>query len=288
MNLGDEMIVGGHMSIGEGFSKIPERASKIGLKSAQVFTKNQRQWISKPLNKTDVEEYIENMKKYNIVITVAHASYLINLAAPEEDKWNKSIESMVHELERCSTLKIPYLIFHPGAHMGKGENFGLNRIVEAIDKIIEKSEIKDVNITLETTAGQGSNLGYKFEHLQYIIENVSDESRINVCLDTCHIFAAGYELRSKNGYDETMGKFENIIGFKKLVAVHLNDSEKGLGSRVDRHAQIGYGYIGREGFKNILSDNKFNNIPLILETPGGEPLYPQDIKVIKEILGDGL
>ncbi len=280
------MIIGGHMSIGGGFANIPERAHTIGLKSAQVFTKNQRQWISRPLNMDDVQLYLENMKKFNLEITVAHASYLVNLAAPEDENWEKSINSMVHEMERCSALKIPYLIFHPGAHMGKGEKFGLDRIVKALDKIIEKSDIKNVDITLETTAGQGTNLGYKFEQLQYIMEKVSDEKRIKVCLDTCHIFAAGYELRSTKGYEETMQKFDETIGFKKLVTVHLNDSEKALGSRVDRHAQIGYGYIGREGFKNILMDRRFSNIPLILETPGGELLYPQDIKVIKEIMGE--
>jgi deoxyribonuclease-4 len=277
------MKIGGHMSISGGFSGIPERAKSIGLNCAQVFTKNQRQWISKPLNMDDVILFQDNSKKYGLLITVAHASYLVNLAAPDNENWEKSIKSMVHEMERCSQLKIPYLIFHPGAHMGKGEDFGLNRIVDAIDKIIELSEVKDVNITLETTAGQGTNLGYKFEHLNYIIEKVSDEKRVNVCMDTCHIFAAGYELRSEKGYENTMNEFQNKIGFEKLVAVHLNDSEKALGSRVDRHAQIGYGYIGRQGFKNILLDKRFQDVPFILETPGGEELYPQDLNVIKEI-----
>lgn len=282
------MIIGGHMSIGEGFSKVPERASAIGLNSAQVFTKNQRQWISRPLDENDVKLYLENMSRYGIVITVAHASYLVNLAAPDEEKWEKSIKSMIHEMERCSKLHIPYLIFHPGAHMGKGEEYGLRRIVDAIDRIIDESDVNDVNITLETTAGQGSNLGYRFEHLEYIIENVSDAEKVNVCLDTCHIFAAGYELRSEKGYNTTMNEFQEKIGFDKLVAVHLNDSEKALGSRVDRHAQIGMGYIGKQGFRNILSDRRFKKIPLILETPGGEELYPQDLKVLREIAGSDL
>ncbi|MGB9814560.1 MAG: deoxyribonuclease IV [Thermoplasmata archaeon] len=279
------MIIGGHMSIGEGFSKIPERASSIGLNSAQVFTKNQRQWISKPLDREDVKSYLINKDRFGLLITVAHASYLVNLAAPDDEKWEKSIKSMEHEMERCSELKIPYLIFHPGAHMGKGEDYGLKRIIDAIDRILDESNVKDVNITLETTAGQGTNLGYRFEQIAYIIDHVSDHKRVNVCMDTCHIFAAGYELRSERGYNKTMDEFEEKIGFKNLVAVHLNDSERALGSRVDRHAQIGYGYIGREGFKNILSDKRFEKIPLILETPGGEELYPQDLKVIKEIMG---
>jgi len=283
MNSGDNMIIGGHMSISGGFKEAPERANKIGLNSMQVFTKNQRQWIAKPLDMNDVNEYKENMKKFGIRITVAHASYLVNLAAPADENFKKSVDSMVHELERCDALDIPYLIFHPGAHMGKGESFGLKRVVQGLDEIISRFNGK-AKITIETTAGQGSNLGYKFEQIQYMIENVSDKDKVRVCMDTCHIFAAGYELRSRDGYEKTMENFENTIGFKNLVVVHLNDSEKALGSRVDRHAQIGYGYIGKQGMKNILFDKRFQEIPLILETPGGEELYPQDLRIINEIL----
>ena len=283
MNSGDNMIIGGHMSISGGFREAPERANKIGLNSMQVFTKNQRQWIAKPLDMDDVNEYKENMKKFGIRITVAHASYLVNLAAPADENFKKSVDSMVHELERCDALDIPYLIFHPGAHLGKGESFGLKKIVQGLDEIISRFNGK-AKLTIETTAGQGSNLGYKFEQIQYMIENVSDKDKVRVCMDTCHIFAAGYELRSRNGYEKTMEEFENTIGFKNLVAVHLNDSEKALGSRVDRHAQIGFGYIGKQGMKNILFDKRFQEIPLILETPGGEELYPQDLRIINEIL----
>ncbi|MGC8672334.1 MAG: deoxyribonuclease IV [Thermoplasmata archaeon] len=281
------LIIGGHMSIGGGFSDVPARARSIGLDAMQVFTKNQRQWISKPLNMDDVHHYIDNMKKYGIRITVAHASYLVNLAAPEQDKFQKSVESMVHELQRCDTLQIPYLIFHPGAHMGEGEKAGLKRVVEGLDLIIEKMEGINAKITIETTAGQGTNLGYKFEQIASIMDNISDRSKVKVCMDTCHIFAAGYELRSKEGYEKTMEEFSRTIGFENLVAVHLNDSEKALGSRVDRHAQIGYGYIGKEGFRNLLNDKRFQNVPLILETPGGEALYPQDLKMIESILKGG-
>ncbi len=279
------MIIGGHMSISGGFREAPERANKIGLNSMQVFTKNQRQWIAKPLDIDDVNEYKKNMKSFGIKITVAHASYLVNLAAPADENFKKSIDSMVHELERCDTLNIPYLIFHPGAHMGKGESYGLKRIVQGMDEIISRFKGK-AKITIETTAGQGSNLGYKFEQIQYMLDNVSDKDMVKVCMDTCHIFAAGYELRSKNGYEKTMEEFDNKIGFKNLVAVHLNDSEKALGTRVDRHAQIGFGYIGKQGIKNILFDKRFSEIPLILETPGGEDLYPQDLRIINEILSE--
>ncbi len=285
MNSGDNMIIGGHMSISGGFREAPERANKIGLNSMQVFTKNQRQWIAKPLDIDDVNEYKENMKSFGIKITVAHASYLVNLAAPADENFKKSIDSMVHELERCDTLDIPYLIFHPGAHMGKGESYGLKRIVQGMDEIISRFKGK-AKITIETTAGQGSNLGYKFEQIQYMLDNVSDKDMVKVCMDTCHIFAAGYELRSKNGYEKTMEEFDNKIGFKNLVAVHLNDSEKALGTRVDRHAQIGFGYIGKQGIKNILFDKRFSEIPFILETPGGEDLYPQDLRIINEILSE--
>ncbi|MGC8662985.1 MAG: deoxyribonuclease IV [Thermoplasmata archaeon] len=278
------MIIGGHMSIGGGFSDAPLRARNIGLDAMQVFTKNQRQWIAKPLNMDDVLAYIENIRKFNIKITVAHASYLINLAAPDQEKFQKSVDSMIHELQRCDKLHIPYLIFHPGAHMGEGEKAGLKKIVEGIDKIIEKIDDIRAKITIETTAGQGTNLGYKFEQIGFILDNISDKLKVKICMDTCHVFAAGYELRSKEGYERTMHEFDEKIGFENLVAVHLNDSEKALGSRVDRHAQIGQGYIGREGIGNILKDKRFQSLPLILETPGGEALYSEDLKVIKEII----
>jgi len=281
------MIIGGHMSIGGGFRDAPARARDIGLDAMQVFTKNQRQWIAKPLNMEDVHGYMENMKKYDIKITVAHASYLVNLAAPDDEKFKKSIDSMLHELQRCDILNIPYLVFHPGAHMGKGEKEGLKRIVDGLNSIIDKMENINARIAIETTAGQGTNLGYKFDHIAYMLDNVSDKSKVKVCMDTCHIFAAGYELRSKEGYEKTMEEFEKMIGFENLKVVHLNDSEKSLGSRVDRHAQIGRGYIGKEGFRNILNDFRFKDIPLILETPGGEALYGEDLKMIKEILGGG-
>ncbi|MGC8646195.1 MAG: deoxyribonuclease IV [Thermoplasmata archaeon] len=279
------MIIGGHMSISGGFSDAPRRAGEIGLNAMQIFTKNQRQWIAKPIDNDEAREFIKNSKKYGIIETVAHASYLINLATEDVEKFEKSISSMIHESQRSSMLGIRYLVFHPGAHMGKGESYGLRRIVEGIDRIIENLP-PDVYVTIETTAGQGSNLGYKFEHISEILSRISDEKRVRVCIDTCHIFAAGYELRSREGYEKTMEEFENLVGFKYLSVIHLNDSEKQLGSRVDRHAQIGKGYIGEMGFKNILRDQRLENIPMILETPGGELLYPEDIKVIKKILED--
>ncbi len=279
------MIIGGHMSISGGFAPVPARANKIGLNAIQIFSKNQRQWIAKSIDMDDAKSFRENLNKYGIIESVVHASYLVNIATENSEIFKKSIDSLIHEAERCSILGIKYLVFHPGAHLGKGEEYGLKRIVEGIDKIIGKLP-DNVYLTVETTAGQGTNLGYKFEHISKILSNVSDSSRLRVCIDTCHIFAAGYELRSKEGYEKTMELFDNLVGFKYLSVIHLNDSEKQFGSRIDRHAQIGKGYIGEKGFKNILKDGRFKNIPLILETPGGEDLYPEDLKVINKILED--
>ncbi len=272
-------IVGAHISISGGLENAPERGKKLGLDAIQIFTKNQRQWISKKLEKEVIEAFKNNMKKYEI-ITVAHASYLINLAANEESLWLKSKASFLEEANRCAQLNIPYLIFHPGSHNGFGEKYAIDRIAKSINETLNKSE-KTV-LLLETTAGQGTNIGYTFDQLKNIILKVDDRERVGVCIDTCHIYAAGYDI--SNNYEKVIEEVEDTIGLNKLKVIHLNDSEKGLGSKIDRHAHIGKGMIGSKGFVKILNDERLENIPFILETPQGENEYYLDLQEIKKII----
>jgi deoxyribonuclease-4 len=272
-------IVGAHISISGGIENAPERGKKLGLDAIQIFTKNQRQWISKKLEIEVIESFKNNVRKYGI-LTVAHASYLINLAAHEESLWLKSKASFLEEVNRCDQLNIPYLIFHPGSHNGFGEEYAIDKIAEAINETLNRSE--HTVLLLETTAGQGTNIGYTFDQLKNIILKVNNTERVGVCIDTCHIYAAGYDI-SKN-YEKVIEEFEATIGLNKLKVIHLNDSEKGLGSKIDRHAHIGKGMIGPKGFIKILNDERLEYIPFILETPQGENEYYLDLQEIKKII----
>jgi deoxyribonuclease-4 len=274
-----KLIVGAHVSISEGLENAPKIGKELGLDAIQIFTKNQRQWVSKALEKKVIDAFKNNMKKYNI-ITVAHASYLINLAAHDESLWLKSKTSFLEEVNRCSQLDIPYLIVHPGSHNGFGEEYGIEKIAEAINETIDKSE--HTAILLETTAGQGTNIGYKFEHLENIILKIKNKEHVGVCLDTCHIYAAGYDIA--NNYKNVMKEFDATIGLNKLKVIHLNDSDKELGSKRDRHAHIGKGKIGSKGFVPILNDERLESVPFILETPQGEEEYDIDLQEIKKII----
>ncbi|MEM3264655.1 MAG: deoxyribonuclease IV, partial [Thermoplasmata archaeon] len=257
----------------------PERGKILGLDAIQIFTKNQRQWVSKKLEKEVIESFKNSMRKYEI-LTVAHASYLINLAANEESLWLKSKASFLEEANRCDQLTIPYLIFHPGSHNGFGEEYAIDRIAKSINETLSMSG-KTV-LLLETTAGQGTNIGYTFDQLKNIILKVNDKERVGVCIDTCHIYAAGYDI--SNNYEKVIEEFEATIGLNKLKVIHLNDSEKGLGSKIDRHAHIGKGMIGSKGFVKILTDERLESIPFILETPQGENEYYLDLQEIKKII----
>ena len=238
----------------------------------QVFTKNNNQWNGKPLTDEDVANYKIAQSKSNITPVIAHDSYLINLCAVDDAILKKSREAFVDELQRCELLGIPYLNFHPGSHIGKGEEEGIKLIIESLNVAHEKTKDFRVLSVLETTAGQGSAIGYRFEHLHRIIDGVNEPERMAVCIDTCHIFAAGYDIASETGYERTMNEFGEVIGFEKLVAIHANDSKKGLGSRVDRHEHIGKGAIGRAGFRCLMRDERLATIPKIIETPKGEDL----------------
>jgi deoxyribonuclease-4 len=238
----------------------------------QVFTKNSNQWKSAPLLPKDIANYKTAESESSIHPVIAHDSYLINLCAKDPDILRKSREAFVDELQRCVLLGIPYLNFHPGAHVGAGEKDGIALIIESLNHAHEMTKGVRVKSILETTAGEGSTLGYRFEQLREIIDGVDFPDRMGVCIDTCHIFAAGYDISTEAGYAETMQLFGEIIGFENLAAIHVNDSKKPFGSRVDRHEHIGKGAIGDIGFRCLMRDSRLTNIPKILETPKGEDL----------------
>ena len=259
--------VGAHVSTSGGVFNAPINAHKIGATAFALFTKNQRQWKAKPFDSETIDKFHQNMEKFNFQPhqVLPHDSYLINLGHPEKEKREKSLNAFIDEVERCRVLGLDRLNFHPGSHLRKiSEKESLDLIVESLNIVLDKTE--GVSLVIENTAGQGSNLGYKFEHLAYIIDGIEDRSRIGVCLDTCHLFSSGYDIRTEEEYRKTMEKFDEVVGFKYLMGMHLNDSKVKLGSRVDRHHSLGKGEIGLEPFKLIMNDDRMENIPLILET----------------------
>ena len=255
------------MSIAGGAFNALVAGKEVGCATIQIFTKNNNQWNAKPLTDEEIAEFKKKQKETGIRPVVAHNSYLINVASPDKTLAKKSMEAMLIELQRCEQLGVPILVMHPGSHVGTGEKEGIKRIAEAIDWLQEKTERFKVRIALETTAGQGSNLGHRFEQIAEIIDLAEDKTRVAVCLDTCHIFAAGYDFRTESGYKKTMNEFDKTIGLKRLKAIHFNDSVKDLGSRVDRHAHIGQGKIGKTGFGFFMNDKRLEDIPKLLETP---------------------
>ena len=277
--------IGAHVSASGGVENAIKNAKEIGATAFALFTKNQRQWIAPELTPSQITLFRDLMAKegFSAGQILPHDSYLINLGHPDSDGLEKSRDSFFEEMQRCELLGLDRLNFHPGSHLKRiSEEGSLERIAESINMALERT--KGVTAVLENTAGQGSNLGYKFEHLAYIIDRVEDKSRVGVCLDTCHSFAAGYDLRTKEACDATFAEFDRIIGFKYLRGMHLNDAMRPLGSRIDRHSPMGDGEIGIECFKYIASDPRFDNIPLVLETPD-EERWAQEIAQLKEFAG---
>ena len=270
--LPDDPLIGAHQSIAGGIHLAFERAERATCRTLQVFTKNSNQWRSKPLSDEDIQNYKSAASKSTIRPVIAHSSYLINMCAVDPAILERSRAAFVDELERCEALGIPYLNFHPGAHMGAGIDDGLKRIVESLDWAHGETPGFGTKSVLETTAGMGSSLGHTFGQLRYIIDRVAQPERVAVCIDTCHIFAAGYDLRTEDAYGKTMREFDEVIGLERLVAIHANDSKKGLGSRLDRHEHIGDGAIGKKGFRYLMQDPRLRDIPKILETPKGDDL----------------
>lgn len=274
--------IGAHVSASGGVENAIKNAKEIGATAFALFTKNQRQWIAPELTPSQITLFRDLMAKegFSAGQILPHDSYLINLGHPDSDGLEKSRDSFFEEMRRCELLGLDRLNFHPGSHLKRIDEEGsLQRIAESINMALDRS--KGVTAVLENTAGQGSNLGYKFEHLAYIIDRVEDKSRVGVCLDTCHTFAAGYDLRTKEALDATFAEFDRIIGFGYLRGMHLNDAMRPLGSRIDRHSPLGDGEIGWECFRYIASDPRFDNIPLILETPD-EARWAEEIAKLKE------
>lgn len=272
--------VGVHVSAAGGVQNAPLNAIEIGARAFALFTKNQRQWQAKPLDDDQIEQFHLNMQKggFRPADVLPHDSYLINLGHPEAEKRQKSLNAFIDELDRCRQLGLVYLNFHPGSHLRLiDEGACLDLIAESLNRALEVTE--GVTAVIENTAGQGSNLGYRFEHLAHVIEGVEDKSRIGICLDTCHAFTAGYDLRTQDTYKETMQLFEDVVGFEFLKAMHLNDSKPELGKRVDRHESIGRGKLGEDPFRFIMQDERMDEMPLILETIDSA-LWPQEIQLL--------
>ena len=271
-NPSDRPLLGAHMSIAGGVHNALHAGDNIGCEAIQIFTKSSRQWAATPLTRDDVRAFKDAQTASSIHAVVAHDSYLLNLGTPDRELRQKSIAAFVDELERCEVLGIPSLIAHPGAHTGAGERMGLRTIARSLDTVHRRCPNFKVKVALEITAGQGTNLGYRFEHIRKIIDDTKESDRLRVCFDTQHAFAAGYDIRTREGYEKTFTEFDQIIGVKLLAAFHLNDSKKELACRVDRHEIIGKGHIDVEPFRFLMNDKRFFGLPMCLETPKGKDL----------------
>lgn len=276
--------IGAHVSAEGGVQNAPVNAAEIGAKAFALFTKNQRQWFSNPLSKENISKFRENCEKldYKPFQILPHDSYLINLGHPEKEPLEKSRASFLDEMRRCELLGLDRLNFHPGSHLnGFSAEECLSRIAESINITLGKT--KGVTAVIENTAGQGTNMGFTFEQIKYIIDRVEDKSRAGVCIDTCHAYTSGYDVRTEKGFKDTFRKFDEIIGFDYLKGLHLNDSKKDIGTRVDRHENIGTGFLGVETFSLFMNDSRFDDMPLILETPD-DSLWEEEIRKLYSLI----
>ncbi len=276
--------IGAHVSAGGGVELAPVNAHEIGATAFALFTKNQRQWEAKPLTKQSIDAFRNNCEKfgYKPHQILPHDSYLINLGHPEPEALQKSRNAFFDEMQRCEQLGLDRLNFHPGSHLNQiSEDQCLTTIANSINRALDKTA--GVIAVIENTAGQGSNLGFSFYQLKKIIDQVNDQSRVGVCIDTCHAYSAGYDIKTKTGFEKVFAEFEEVVGFEYLKGMHLNDTKKELGSRVDRHDSLGKGFLGLELFECIMNDPRFDGIPLILETPD-ETLWANEIQTLKNLI----
>jgi deoxyribonuclease-4 len=281
-------LLGAHMSIAGGVGNAFLEGKKVDCDAIQIFTKSSRQWASKPYSKEEVELFHINRKETGIGAVVAHDSYLLNLGSPDGALRQRSVAAFIDEFERCEILGVTNLIAHPGAHVGAGELEGIKTIAKSLDEVHRACPGYHTRITLEITAGQGSNLGYRFEQIADMIDATKQSDRLRVCFDTEHAFAAGYDIRTRDGYERTFGEFDEVIGIDRLAAFHLNDSKKEFHSRVDRHEHIGKGFIGVEAFRLLMNDKRFWGLPMCLETPKGPDLKEdrENLTLLRSLIQD--
>jgi deoxyribonuclease-4 len=282
----NKVRLGAHQSIAGGVEKALARGQEAGCDTIQIFVKSPSRWVSKPLDEENVIAFGEARATTGIWPVFAHALYLINLATPDEALWHKSLDALADDLERCERLGLPGLVIHPGSHMRSGEEAGIARIVAALDEVHGRLPGYRVQVWLEVTAGQGAHLGYAFGQLRAMLDGVKEPERLGICFDTAHAFAAGYELRTREGYDATWAEFEAVLGLDWLRAIHLNDSKRELGSRVDRHEHIGKGLLGVEPFRFLLNDPRFQGVPMTLETDKGPDLAEdrENLAVLRSLI----
>ncbi len=278
------MRFGAHVSISGGVSHAPANGVAAGCDVVQIFTKNQMQWKVRELPAAEIARFAAEQERTGVQVVCVHASYLINLGGPDAGKLERSRSNFIVEMTRADVLGIPYLVVHPGSHMGEGESIGLTRIAESLDYVFERTEDQKVKVLLESTAGQGDNLGYTFEQLATIKAKVKNRDRVGFCIDTCHIFAAGYELRTDSGYRATMTELDEMLGADQVGVIHCNDSQRELGRRRDRHAHIGEGHIGIEGFRRLVNDDRFRKASFVLETPGGPEKDIENLEVLRGLV----
>ncbi len=279
-------LIGAHMSIAGGVQNAIDSAEELGCTAIQIFVKNARRLFDKSFHAQELQSWHEKLKKSVIVKSViAHSGYLINLASPEQEKWERYIEALADELARCDQLGIRYLVLHPGSPQQMGIDWGIKRIAAAIDSLYTTGDF-EADIALETTAGTGNHIGSRFEHLAEIISRSKHSNRLAIVFDTCHTFAAGYDFTEKQGYEQVIGELEKVVELKRLVAIHFNDSKHPLGSQKDRHEHIGNGFLGNTPFKMFLMDKRFEKIPKILETPKENDWDRKNLKILWELAGE--
>ena len=280
------MLLGAHESIAGGLHLAIYRGQQADCDTVQIFNKSNNQWKAKKIKAEEIDLFFKAVEETGVGAACSHTSYLINIASPDKALSQKSYASLKEEMARCALLEIPALVLHPGSHVGSGEEAGLDRAVANINRLFDALPDSRVTLCLETTAGQGTNLGSTFEQLAYLIDGVEDKSRVGVCLDTCHIFAAGYPLSGPDNYRKTMNRFARTVGFDYLKVIHLNDSLKEFDSRRDRHEHIGRGHIGLGGFRSLMNDRRLKKIPMILETPKGEDLEEdrENLRILRSLI----
>jgi deoxyribonuclease-4 len=274
-------LLGAHVPTAGGIHLAPGHGRDIGATAIQVFTRNQRQWAARPLLAEEAAGFRRAMAGSGVRSVMAHGSYLINLASPDPALSERGREAFRVEMERCHALGIPLLVFHPGAHLGAGAEAGVRAVARSLDHVLAACRRAQVMPTIELTAGQGSCIGHRFEHLAEMLARVKSPERVGVCLDTCHLYAAGYDIATPRGYERTLEEFDRVVGLGRLRAIHLNDSRKPRGSRVDRHAPIGDGFLGLRTFRRLLADPRLVHVPKVLETPGGLEAWKKEIALLR-------